>query len=150
MDIRFMELAIEEALKGHLYDEVPVGAVIVKDNDVIASAHNEKEQFKKATKHAEIIAIEKASEVIGDWRLTGCDLYVTLEPCPMCAGAIINSRLDKVYFGAYDNKAGCCGSLYNLLSDKRFNHQPEVIGGIMQDQCSRMISSFFLSKRPKH
>jgi len=144
-----MEEAIAEALKGSDYDEVPVGVVIVKDGKVIARAHNEKEKTATATRHAEIVAIEKASEILNDWRLTGCEMYVTLEPCAMCAGAIINSRVDRVFFGAYDPKAGCCGSIYNLLSEKRFNHRPEVSGGIMEEECGRLLSDFFRKKRDK-
>lgn len=147
MDKAYMELAIEEALKGSINGEVPVGAVIVKDGSIIASAHNEKELTSKATRHAEIVAIERASEALGDWRLEEADMYVTLEPCAMCAGAIINARIRRLYFGAYDPKAGCCGTLYNLPQDGRFNHVTEVTGGIMAEECGRIISDFFRVRR---
>lgn len=147
MDKAYMELAIEEALKGSINGEVPVGAVIVKDGSIIASAHNEKELTSKATRHAEIVAIERASEALGGWRLEEADMYVTLEPCAMCAGAIINARIRRLYFGAYDPKAGCCGTLYNLPQDGRFNHVTEVTGGIMAEECGRIISDFFRVRR---
>ena len=147
MDIKYMQLAIEQAEEGMKGDEVPVGVVIVRDNEIIACAHNEKELTRLPTRHAEIVAIERAAEVIGDWRLTGCDMYVTLEPCAMCAGAIINARIDRLYFGAYDPKAGCCGTLYNLLTDVRFNHRTEVYGGIMQEAAGALLSDFFRAKR---
>ncbi len=142
-----MELALEEARKGMEKGEVPIGAVIVRAGEVIASAHNEKELTGIATRHAEIVAIERASIALKDWRLNDCDMYVTVEPCPMCAGAIINSRVGRVFYGAPDPKAGCAGTLYNLLSDKRFNHRPEVVGGVLEMECSELISNFFKRKR---
>ena len=144
---KYMRLAIKLANKGAALDEVPVGAVIVKDGKVIARAHNLKESKKCSNYHAEIVAIDKACKAIGDWHLNECDIFVTLEPCAMCAGALINSRIRGVYFGAYDSKAGCCGSLYNLLSDERFNHRPYVEGGIMQDECAQLLSDYFRQKR---
>lgn len=149
MTDKFMLLAIKEALRGaKMYDEVPVGAVIVKNGEVIAKAHNKKQKTSLSTKHAEIIALEKAMKKVGDWRLNECELYVTLEPCPMCAGAIINARVGKVYYGAYDSKAGCVGSLCNLLEDKRFNHNPTVVrGGIMEAECARILTDYFKAKR---
>lgn len=144
---KFMRQAIKLAQKGASLDEVPVGAVIVKDGRVIARAHNLKETKKCGNYHAEIVAIDKACKVIRDWRLNECDIFVTLEPCAMCAGALINSRIRGVYFGAYDGKVGCCGTLYNLLSDERFNHRPFVEGGIMQDECARLLSDYFREKR---
>ena len=145
--IRFMKLALKEAQKAATLDEVPVGAVIVKDGKVIARAHNKKEAKLCATRHAEIEAIEKATKKVQNWWLEECDLYVTLEPCAMCAGALINSRLRAVYFGAYDPKAGCCGSLYNLPVDTRFNHRLTVEGGIMRDECAQILTDYFKRKR---
>lgn len=149
MDIKYMSIALKEAEKGAKYDEVPIGAIIVKDNIIIARAHNEKEKKGLTTRHAEMIAIEKAQKKTGDWRLNGAEMYVTLEPCPMCAGAIINARISMLYYGAKDPKAGCCGSLYNLPEDKRFNHRTEVVGGIMQEECAKLLSDFFRNKRNK-
>ncbi len=145
--IRFMKMAIKEALKGAAQDEVPIGAVIVKDGVVLARAHNEKEKKNQATRHAEIVAIEKAAKKLQNWWLEDCDIYVTLEPCAMCAGALINSRLRAVYFGAYDLKAGCCGSLYNLPTDTRFNHRLTVEGGIMKEECATLLTNYFKKKR---
>jgi len=147
MDKDYMKLALEQALMGGQIGEVPIGVVIVKDNKIISSAHNEKELMNCATRHAEIVAIERASATLGDWRLIGCTMYSTLEPCAMCTGAIINSRLDKLIFGAYDPKAGCVSSLYRLLEDNRFNHMPIVEGGIMQEECGSVLSEFFKNKR---
>ena len=144
-----MTMAIKQALIGQALDEVPVGAVIVKDGKVIAKAHNQKEKKNCANFHAEMVAIDKACKKIGDWRLTGCEIYVTLEPCAMCAGALINARIDKIIFGAYDPKAGCCGTLYNLPEDKRFNHRPQVEGGVLQEQCANLLSEYFKTKRKK-
>lgn len=149
MKEKFMKMAIKQALVGQALDEVPIGAVIVKDGKVIAKAHNLKEKKSCANYHAEMVAIAKACKKIGDWRLTGCDIYVTLEPCAMCAGALINARIDNIYFGAYDPKAGCCGTLYNLPEDGRFNHRPQVEGGILQEQCANLLSEFFKTKRKK-
>jgi tRNA(adenine34) deaminase len=147
MDIKFMERAIELAKKAAKLDEVPIGAVIVFDGKIIAEAHNQKEEKNCALYHAETVAIEKAVEHLKSWRLIGCDIYVTLEPCAMCAGALINSRIDNIYFGAYDQKAGCCGTLYNLPQDSRFNHRPNVLGGIMEKECIELLSNFFKAKR---
>jgi tRNA(adenine34) deaminase len=145
----YMKKALLQAEKALEEDEVPIGAVIVKDGQIISRAHNAKEKTGLATRHAEIIAIEKACKKTGDWRLNGCEMYVTLEPCPMCAGAIINARIDKLFFGAYDEKAGCCGTLYNLLQDGRFNHRVQVVGGVMREECARILNDFFKSKRGK-
>ena len=131
------------------YREIPVGAVIVKEGQIIAKAHNRKEIRGCANYHAEIVAIDKACKKLGDWRLTGCDIYVTLEPCPMCAGALINARIDNIYFGAYDPKSGCCGTLYNLPSDPRFNHRAGVIGGIMEEECVALLRKFFKEQRER-
>lgn len=147
MDTIFMERALTLAKEAEKFDEVPVGAVIVKDNRIIAEGFNHKEIANCATRHAEIEVIESASKVLNNWYLEGCELYVTLEPCMMCCGAIINSRVDYVYFGAYDKKTGCAGSVYNLLEDKKFNHQPMVVGGILEEECSKILSNFFKKKR---
>ena len=136
MDEKYMRRAIEVAKQGEEYDEVPIGCVVVKDGEIIAEAHNRKEENKSALCHAEMLALAEAAGKIGDWRLYGCDVYVTLEPCAMCAGAMINSRVDNVFFGAYDQKAGCCGTLYNLPVDERFNHRPNVEGGILEEECA--------------
>lgn len=145
--IQFMRLAIKEAKKAEMIDEVPIGAVIVKDGKVIARAHNKKENKNQATRHAEIEAIEKATKKVNNWWLEDCDIYVTLEPCAMCAGALINSRLRNIYFGAYDKKGGCCGSLYNLPVDTRFNHRLGVEGGILEEECATLLTNYFKKKR---
>jgi tRNA(adenine34) deaminase len=149
MEEKFMKQALIEARKAYGKDEVPIGAVIVKDGKVIARGHNTRQQTQNAVNHAEMIAIQKACKKVGSWRLCDCDLYVTLEPCPMCAGACINSRLNAVYFGAYDAKAGCAGTLYNLPEDERFNHRLKVEGGILQQECVKILSDFFKQKRQK-
>ena len=149
MEEKFMKQALIEARKAYGKDEVPIGAVIVKDGKVIARGHNTRQQTQNAVNHAEMIAIQKACKKVGSWRLCYCDLYVTLEPCPMCAGACINSRLNAVYFGAYDAKAGCAGTLYNLPEDERFNHRLKVEGGILQQECVKILSDFFKQKRQK-
>ncbi|MBO5102924.1 MAG: tRNA adenosine(34) deaminase TadA [Clostridia bacterium] len=144
---KFMREALKQAVKAKELDEVPVGAVVVRNGEVIARAYNTKNKNKNALLHAELEVLKKAQKVLGDWHLLDCDLYVTLEPCPMCAGACINTRLRAVYFGAYDPKAGCCGSLYNLPEDKRFNHRVEVVGGILGQECATILTEFFKSKR---
>ncbi|WP_442878406.1 tRNA adenosine(34) deaminase TadA [Clostridium sp.] len=142
-----MSLAIREAMKAAQIGEVPVGAVIVKDNQVIASAYNMKENLKSATAHAEMIAIKKASDLLGGWRLLDCDIYVTLEPCVMCAGAIVQSRFRRVIFGAYDRRFGGCRSLYTIPDDGRLNHRVEIIEGVMEGDCSALLSDFFKKRR---
>ena len=146
---KFMLLALREAGKARDQAEVPIGAVIVQNGKIIARAHNTKNRNCNALKHAEMLVIDKAIRKTGDWRLTDCDLYVTLEPCPMCAGACINARLRSVIFGAYDEKAGCCGTLYNLPADTRFNHRPKVIGGVCEAECAGILSDFFKKLRKK-
>ena len=141
-----MKKALHQASKAAKKKEVPIGAVIVKNNKIISSGFNKRECKKNALYHAEIIAIEKACKRLKSWRLSGCELYVTLEPCPMCMGAIINSRISKVVFGAYDKKAGSCGSVVNL-NDYPYNHHPEIIGGVLEDECSSILSSFFSALR---
>ena len=148
--IKFMRLALKEAEKAVREDEVPVGAVIVKDGKVIARAYNRKEKKNCSNYHAEIVAIEKACKKIGDWRLNECDIFVTLEPCAMCAGALINARIGNIYFGAYDQKAGCCSTLYNLPIDARFNHRPSIVeGGVLQEQSAQILSDYFKAKRER-
>ena len=147
---KFMQCALAEAKKAYRIDEVPIGAVVVRNGEVIARSHNQKNKYKNAILHAEITALERAQKKLGDWHLNDCDLYVTLEPCPMCSGACINTRVRAIYFGAYDPKAGCCGSLYNLPEDKRFNHRPEVIGGVCEADCAGILSQFFREKRSKN
>jgi len=146
-DIFFMRLALQEAKRAAEIDEVPIGAVVVKDDEIISKAHNLRETLQDATAHAELLAIKKACEVLDTWRLIGCSLYVTLEPCPMCAGAIILSRVDRVVFGAKDPKGGACGSIVNLPADERFNHRPEVVEGVMANECGDILRAFFQSKR---
>ena len=144
-----MKEALKEAAKAEEIGEVPIGAVIVKDGKVIAKGYNRREVDHRSTAHAELIAIEEACAALEAWRLSGCTLYVTLEPCPMCAGAIIQARLDRVVFGASDPKAGCCGSLMNLLQEDRFNHQTEITSGCMEKECGERLSSFFRALRQK-
>lgn len=146
MDIEFMKKALAEAETAETEGEVPVGAVIVKDGEIIASARNNREQTGDATGHAELIAIRRACEHLGGWHLEKCTLYVTLEPCPMCMGAIINSRLGRVVFGTKDAKAGACGSVMNMCSYP-LNHKPQVEGGVMSEDCARILSDFFDKKR---
>jgi len=139
----WMREAIEEAKKAEALKEVPIGAVIVKDGRIVARGHNMRESANDPTAHAEMIAIRQASAALGAWRLTGCTLYVTLEPCPMCAGAIVQSRIPLVVYGAADPKAGCAGTLYNLLQDDRFNHRAEIVSGVLQDECAELLTTFF-------
>ena len=143
MDKKFMALAIEEAKKAFDKKEVPIGAVIVKDGEVIARAHNLKETLNNAIYHAEILAIKDACDFLGTWRLTGCTIYVTIEPCPMCAGAILQSRIKRVVIGAMDTKSGACGSVINLLNNPGFNHQAEIETGILEEECSQLMGKFF-------
>ena len=147
MEEKFMKEALKEAKKAYDKLEVPVGVVIVKDGKIIARAHNIKEAKKDTTKHAEIIAIQKASKKLDNWRLTDCEMYVTLEPCSMCAGALIQSRIKKVYIGTMDPKTGACGSVLNLLADYTFNHKVEVGTGIMQNECEELLKEFFKELR---
>ena len=144
----FMNRAITLAKQSALEGEVPVGAVIVKDNEIIAEGRNRREYGKNALYHAEIEAINNACKKLGGWRLWQCDLYVTLEPCPMCAGAIINARIKRVVFGAFDLKAGSFGSVVNF-NDLAYNHKPEIIGGIMENECKELLSNFFKELRNK-
>jgi len=149
MDRGFMRMAIEEEKKTEAIGEVPIGAVIVKDGEVIARAHNLRETSQNAVTHAELSAIQEACREIGSWRLEETTLYVTLEPCPMCAGAILQSRIPRVVYGARDPKGGCVDSLYRLLNDPRFNHECEVTEGVLGDECGAMLTNFFKSLREK-
>ena len=147
MEKKFMKEAIKEAKKAYQKLEIPVGAVIVKDGKIISRGHNLKETKADTTKHAEIIAIQKASKKLNAWRLIDCEMYVTLEPCAMCAGAIINSRIKKVYIGTMDEKTGAVGSVLNLFEDFTFNHKVEVEKGILQEECKNMLKQFFKELR---
>lgn len=140
---KFMKEALKEARKAYDKLEVPVGAIIVKDDKIIARAHNLKETKFDTTKHAEILAIQKASKKLKSWRLIDCEMYVTLEPCSMCAGALINSRIKKVYIGANDEKTGAVGSVFNLLEDYTFNHKVEIQKGILKQDCENILKHFF-------
>src|SRR5215468_6740248 len=143
-----MEMALEEAALAAAEDEVPVGAVIVSFRQgVIARAHNQRERLLDPTAHAEMIAITQAAQALRSWRLEDCVLYVTLEPCPMCAGAIVQARLPLVVYGCTDPKAGACDTLYRITSDPRLNHRAQVIGGVLADRCSAVLTSFFAAKR---
>ncbi|WP_145350181.1 tRNA adenosine(34) deaminase TadA [Staphylococcus capitis] len=146
-DKDYMRLAIKEAQKAQALGEVPIGAVIVKNDQVIAHAHNLRESLQQPTAHAEHIAIERASKVVGSWRLEECTLYVTLEPCVMCAGAIVMSRIPRVVYGAVDPKGGCTGSLMNLLEQPQFNHRTIVESGILENECSTLLRDFFKNIR---
>ncbi len=146
-DEYWMQRAIEEAKKAEAIREVPIGAVVVKNDEMIASAYNLRETTQNAVTHAELLAIEKACEAVGSWRLEDTTLYVTLEPCPMCSGAILLSRVDRVVYGARDPKAGCAGSLMNLLEDDRFNHRCEVVPDVLGEACGQMLTDFFRGLR---
>ena len=148
---KWMKEALKQAQKAYECDEIPVGAVIVKDNKIIARGYNQKEIKCDTTKHAEIIAIQKASKKLKSWRLSDCEMYVTLEPCSMCAGALIQSRIKKVYIGTMDYKTGACGSVLNLLQDYPFNHKVEYETGILKEECESILQNFFkeLRKRKK-
>ena len=147
---KFMKAALKEATKAYSKEEVPVGAVIVKDNKIIARAHNLKETSLNAVSHAEILAIQKACKKLGSWRLTDCDMYVTLEPCTMCTGALINARIRKLYIGTNDPKTGACGSRINLIEDIEFNHKIEVEREIMQEECEKILKDFFKILRERN
>lgn len=147
MQEKFMKIALKEAKKAYDKEEIPVGAVIVKDGKVVAKAHNLKELKNDTTKHAEILAIQKASKKLDSWRLQDCEMYVTLEPCSMCAGALIQSRIKKVYIGTMDYKTGACGSVLNLLNDYKFNHYVEIETGILADDCEKILKDFFKELR---
>ena len=147
IDEHFMRMALEEASIAYNEGEVPVGAVLVKDGKVISKAHNQREDSKDPTGHAEIIALKHGSREEDNWRLTGFTLYVTKEPCIMCAGAMVNARLGRLVYGCKDDKGGAVGSLYNILSDKRLNHQVEVVSGVLEEECSEILKRFFQHRR---
>jgi len=142
-DIYFMRYAVEEAGLALAKNEVPIGCVVTLNEEIIGRGHNENKTRKSAIYHAEITAIAQASEVVGDWRLEDCTLYVTIEPCPMCAGAIVQSRIKRVVFGARNLKAGCAGSVLNILNEPRFNHAVEVTEGVLEEECGNVMSAFF-------
>lgn len=142
----YMARALELAKEAMAEGEVPVGCVIVRDGKVVGEGRNRRETCRTALGHAEIEAIDQACHTLGGWRLTGCTLYVTLEPCPMCAGAIVNARIPALYYGAKDDKAGCCGSVLNLF-EERFNHHPRIYGGLMEEECTDLLQQFFQNLR---
>lgn len=143
---QYIKAAIDAAENTKVSDDVPIGAVIVKDGEIIARGYNKREADGDATAHAEIVAIREACEKLGGWHLDGCEIYVTLEPCPMCMGAIVNSRIKKVVFGAKDAKAGACGSVFNFNSYP-LNHKPEIVSGVMENESRELLSDFFAKKR---
>ena len=146
-DLYYMEKALKEANKASFIDEVPVGCIIVKDNKIIARAHNLREHRKDITAHAELIAIKKASKKLMDWQLIGCDIYITLEPCLMCAGAIIQSRFKRVIYGAKDFKGGAFGGSIDVLSAQNLNHKPFIVSGVLENECSNILKKYFKQKR---
>ncbi len=146
--LEHMAVALDEAAAAADADEVPVGAVIVSfTKGVLGRAHNQREMLRDPTAHAEMIAITQAAQALGSWRLDGCALYVTLEPCPMCAGAVVQARIPMVVFGCPDPKAGACETLYRIASDERLNHRAQIVGGVLADRCAAMLSDFFAAKR---
>jgi tRNA(adenine34) deaminase len=146
-DDYFMRLALREAERALKHDDVPIGAVLVREGEVIAAAHNERELRQDPTAHAEIIALRQAAEAIGSWRVLDTVVYVTLEPCAMCAGAIVLARVARVVYGASDPKAGACGSVLDVLGEPRLNHRPDVAGGLLAQECGGLLSEFFASRR---
>lgn len=149
-DEKYMREAIKQARKAAKIDEVPIGCVIVYDDKIIARGYNRRNTDKSTLAHAEIIAIRKAAKVIGDWRLEDCTMYITLEPCPMCAGAIVQARIPRVVVGAMNPKAGCAGSVINLLQMDGFNHRAELTSGVLVDECRTMLQDFFKEMRKRH
>lgn len=145
----FMNEALREARKAYRKDEAPVGAVIVKDGRIVSRGHNERETKEDSTLHAEMTAIRKACKKLGSWRLSDCDMYVTLEPCTMCAGALVQSRIRRLFIGAPDPKAGAAGSVVNMLQVDKFNHQVEVVNGLLEDECSEILKAFFKELRAR-
>ena len=146
---KYMKEALRQAKKGYALEEVPIGCVIVQNHRIIARGYNRRNTDKNTLSHAEITAIKKASKKTGDWRLEDCEMYITLEPCQMCAGAIVQARIPKIYIGSMNPKAGCAGSVINLLQIDKFNHQVEIEKGILESECSSMLSSFFRELREK-
>ena len=146
-DEKYMKESLKQAKVAGLLDEVPVGCVIVKDNKIIAKGYNKRETLKDPSAHAEIVAIRKAAKKLGDWQLVDCTIYVTIEPCIMCAGAIIQSRISKVVYGATDIRGGAFGTSINVLDAQNINHHPQIIGGVLKDECTGIIKNYFKSKR---
>jgi len=146
-DEQYMRIAIEQAKVAEENGDVPIGAVIVFENQIIGKAYNQREQLKDPTAHAEIIALTQAAAFLENWRLNGCTMYVTLEPCPMCAGALVLSRMDRLVYGCDDPKTGACKSLYNIVQDNRLNHRLEVTSGVLADECSQQLQEFFKRRR---
>ena len=147
LDERYMRMAIDAAQVAEENGDVPIGAVIVYQNQVIGRAYNQREQLKDPTAHAEIVALTQAASFVGSWRLHGCTIYVTLEPCPMCAGALVLGRLDRLVYGCPDPKTGACGSLYDIVRDERLNHRLEVTPGVLADDCAALLQTFFQQRR---
>lgn len=146
-DVAWMRIALEEAAAAEAHDDVPVGAVVVRDGEVIARAHNRREVDEDPTAHAEVLAIRAAAQVLDSWRLDGCTLVVTLEPCTMCAGALVLARVPRVVWGATDPKAGAAGSLYDVLDDDRLNHRCDVVSGVLAEECGDVLRAFFRARR---
>ena len=149
-DERYMQMAIEQARIAEENGDVPIGAVIVGENGIIGKAYNQREQLQDPTAHAEIIALTQAAAAMENWHLNGCTIYVTLEPCPMCAGALVLARMDRLVYGCDDPKSGACGSLYNIVHDERLNHRLEVTSGVLADECSQQLQEFFAKRREKN
>ena len=146
-DTYFMEIALDHARDAAEAGEVPIGAVLVKDNLLIAADHNRREEVNDASAHAEILVIRRAGKMLGGWRLSGCTMYVTLEPCPMCAGAMVQARIDRLVYGAADPKGGAAGTLYDIVRDQRLNHRLEVCSGILEEECAGLLQQFFRERR---
>ena len=146
---RWMWAALEQARRAEQIEEVPIGAVIVHQDEIIGEGYNQRETLRDPTAHAEMIAITQAAQALGDWRLSGCTLYVTLEPCPMCAGAIVQARIPRVIFGTTDPKAGACTTLYQITDDARLNHRCTVLGGVLQEECKGLLQQFFVQQRSR-
>lgn len=149
MDEKYMKEALKQAKKAYAIEEVPIGCVIVHEDKIIARAYNKRNTKKSTLAHAELLAIQKACKKLGDWRLEECTMYITLEPCQMCAGAIVQARIPRVVIGTYNKKAGCAGSILNLLQMKEFNHQVELASGVLEEECSEMMKQFFREMRKK-
>jgi tRNA(adenine34) deaminase len=147
VDCKFMELALAEAERSLEHGDVPIGAVLVKDGAVVASGHNERELRQDPTAHAEVVVLQAAAAALGSWRLLGCTLYVTLEPCAMCAGAVVLARVERLVYGAPDPKAGAAGSVLNVVGEPRLNHNPAVVGGLLADRCGALLRAFFEARR---
>lgn len=146
-DRRFMAEALSQAEAAGRAGEVPVGAILVKDGIVVAAGRNRREELKDATAHAEILVLRRANQVLGGWRLSGCTIYVTIEPCPMCAGAMVLARIERLVFGAADPKTGAAGSLYDIVRDPRLNHRLQVTGGVLEEECGALLQEFFRLRR---